>query len=87
MDGSLFTISYYPEFICDSSVFVFVETIDNDTLYSSSAVGSVHNEDCSNLGLFGFLCFPFAISDSFLVEEFGELISSRIWIIHEEGIS
>ena len=87
MDGSFFTISYNPEFICDSSVFIFVETVDDNTLDSSSAVGSIHDKNCSNLSLFGFLCFKSTISDSILVEEFGELISSRIWIIHEKGIS
>ena len=43
MDGAFITIGYDPEFISNSSVFVFVETIYDDALNSSASIRSVHN--------------------------------------------
>lgn len=43
MDGAFFTISYNPEFIGNSSIFVYVKTIYDDTLYSSTSIRSVHD--------------------------------------------
>ena len=89
MDGAFLTISYDPEFVGDPSVFVLVETVYDDALYSSAAVCSVHDQNCAHCGLLSCLSFPLGISVPKLSwpEEMRKLVFSTVSVVYENSVS